>query len=571
MGKSSINFQTGDADLDLTNQNLNNNTDKAQIVSNSDNVSKPKESKRKNLAKFLGIDLSAILDQDREQHNLTSDLEQSCLLQAHLALDCESVSLTNSSGSGGLGGFSSGDGRQSRLPGILGRALPNIRSQNTRPVGSSQERKGQDHSEEIPEQLRTPKIPQVNRKDLQRFLGVNDCEEMVYIRNVRKPQRNESHQSQTQLPATNNLHQGGNSLNPPAIGTRRQGSQGSGPNICGGETVCPGGTISSICSCVVCTNEYSPEDNVVGEEVNEDNVITNERVEPQRCEGNCKDRTTCILCSAGLVEQKCDNDKCIMCSATYSRGASGEKEHRQTTTTNLTSTNGDNNSHPPPLPRKTVAPYQEYKFGLEAPMPVVANNDKLGKEKRRKKNATKRMEQIIKIHTDTNGNKIKTSMEQQSVVQTLDRSPFQKDDNKRSKDVETYRGWSEKGPVLDMKNISKQAGEGRSRGHTRFHKRSILKQQRSSSGPEEGRVTTVESVAYMDRVASETRGTNRLQKVKFASSLHKKKEQGKYQIQSKRMNKMGNFRNCQVHFPFHPEYVDVRHLLAVVDPRYLRK
>ena len=27
---------------------------------------------------------------------------------------------------------------------------------------------------------------QVNRKDLQRFLGLNDCEEMVYIRNVRK-------------------------------------------------------------------------------------------------------------------------------------------------------------------------------------------------------------------------------------------------------------------------------------------------------------------------------------------------------------------------------------------------
>ena len=28
---------------------------------------------------------------------------------------------------------------------------------------------------------------QANRKDLQRFLGLNDSEEMVYIRNVRKP------------------------------------------------------------------------------------------------------------------------------------------------------------------------------------------------------------------------------------------------------------------------------------------------------------------------------------------------------------------------------------------------
>ena len=30
-------------------------------------------------------------------------------------------------------------------------------------------------------------IFQANRKDLQRFLGLNDSEEMVYIRNVRKP------------------------------------------------------------------------------------------------------------------------------------------------------------------------------------------------------------------------------------------------------------------------------------------------------------------------------------------------------------------------------------------------
>ena len=32
---------------------------------------------------------------------------------------------------------------------------------------------------------------QANRKDLQRFLGVNDSEEMVYIRNVRRPTRRE--------------------------------------------------------------------------------------------------------------------------------------------------------------------------------------------------------------------------------------------------------------------------------------------------------------------------------------------------------------------------------------------
>ena len=32
---------------------------------------------------------------------------------------------------------------------------------------------------------------QANRKDLQRFLGLNDSEEMVYIRNVRRPVRHE--------------------------------------------------------------------------------------------------------------------------------------------------------------------------------------------------------------------------------------------------------------------------------------------------------------------------------------------------------------------------------------------
>ena len=34
---------------------------------------------------------------------------------------------------------------------------------------------------------------QANRKDLQRFLGLNDSEEMVYIRNVRKPLNHNTH------------------------------------------------------------------------------------------------------------------------------------------------------------------------------------------------------------------------------------------------------------------------------------------------------------------------------------------------------------------------------------------
>ena len=36
-------------------------------------------------------------------------------------------------------------------------------------------------------------ILQANRKDLQRFLGLNDSEEMVYIRNVRKPLNHNTH------------------------------------------------------------------------------------------------------------------------------------------------------------------------------------------------------------------------------------------------------------------------------------------------------------------------------------------------------------------------------------------
>jgi len=43
-------------------------------------------------------------------------------------------------------------------------------------------------------------------------------------------------------------------------------------------------------------------------------------------------------------------------------------------------------SQPPPLPRKTVPPYQEYRFGPEESEPVM---EKAGREKRRKKQAVR--------------------------------------------------------------------------------------------------------------------------------------------------------------------------------------
>merc|ERR1719384_1217143 len=113
-----------------------------------------------------------------------------------VGLDCESVSLSSSTTSGGR--------RSAR---ILGFAIPGIRNQSR---GASLEKQGM---EDIPEQLRTPKGPQANRKDLQRFLGLNDCEEMVYIRNVRR-QRQSSHLSQSQAwPSCVGPVSGGGSLN----------------------------------------------------------------------------------------------------------------------------------------------------------------------------------------------------------------------------------------------------------------------------------------------------------------------------------------------------------------------
>jgi len=433
------------------------------------------------LAKFLGIDMSALADDEALVH---SGMERS------VPLDCESVSISSSTASSGK--------KPTGARHILGKALPGIRSHSR---GASCEKTPM---EDIPEQLRTPKVPQANRKDLQRFLGLNDCEEMVYIRNVRKPQRNESHQTR------NGSHHGGNG--PPQRLHHSDPSSWSPKCDCGPENDLRG-TISSICSCVVCSNEYSAENNEMSamaatnqKPLNNDpgnqeqsssrnrKIIVNssQQMRPE-CEGNCPESEPCLRCQK-LVQHNCGNEKCIMCTTLNRRKNTSEESEKEISSEipadaaeddsrniNNNIKNGDANSlHPPPLPKKTVAPYQEYKFGLEEPMPIV---DKSGKEKRRKKNATKRMEQIIKIHTENgNGEEPESNSSHLKIMRTLDRSePRQRRFHKRSILKQHSKDCDRPDNYLDMAKVNirnnqkvKFAGSLRKREQVKLHRRKIL-------------------------------------------------------------------------------------------------
>jgi len=459
-------------------QNFLSTADKNDNTSKKNSILLAPKQGRKNLAKFLGIDMSAALAEDEAL--LHSGMERS------LPLDCESVSISSSTASSGK--------KPSGARQILGRALPGIRSHSR---GASCEKTPM---EDIPEQLRTPKVPQANRKDLQRFLGLNDCEEMVYIRNVRKPQRNESHQTR------NGSHHGGNG--PPQRLHHSDPSSCSPKCDCGPENDLRG-TISSICSCVVCSNEYSAENNEMSatdqkplnnEPGNQEQsasrnpkIIGNSSEQlRQKCDGNCSESDPCVMCQK-LVGQKCDNEKCIMCT-TLNRpknpSEESEKENSGEIPTdeanddsrniNNNIKNNDANSHPPPLPKKTVAPYQEYKFGLEEPMPTV---DKSGKEKRRKKNANKRMEQIIKIHTENgNGDEPESNGSHLKIMRTLDRSePRQRRFHKRSILKQHSKDCDRPDNYLDMAKVNirnnqkvKFAGSLRKREQVKLHRRKIL-------------------------------------------------------------------------------------------------
>ena len=122
-------------------QNFLSTADKNDNTSKKNSILLAPKQGRKNLAKFLGIDMSAALAEDEAL--LHSGMERS------LPLDCESVSISSSTASSGK--------KPSGARQILGRALPGIRSHSR---GASCEKTPM---EDIPEQLRTPKVPQVMR------------------------------------------------------------------------------------------------------------------------------------------------------------------------------------------------------------------------------------------------------------------------------------------------------------------------------------------------------------------------------------------------------------------------
>ena len=141
---------------------------------------------------------------------------------------------------------------------------------------------------------------------------------------------------------------------------------------CGPST---GGTISSVCSCVVCTQEYAPapapaplpgQDTEPGPEVRLEH--SNSSLEHSNS-GN-----------SSMVEHNCGNNKCIMCGpAPPQRTQEADTATVRVAVVSPSLHNNNNNSSssssssvveqssvgsrpqvapPPPLPKKTVAPYQ---------------------------------------------------------------------------------------------------------------------------------------------------------------------------------------------------------------------
>ena len=121
-------------------QNFLSSADKNDNTSKKNSILLAPKQGRKNLAKFLGIDMSALADDEALVH---SGMERS------VPLDCESVSISSSTASSGK--------KPTGARHILGKALPGIRSHSR---GASCEKTPM---EDIPEQLRTPKVPQVMR------------------------------------------------------------------------------------------------------------------------------------------------------------------------------------------------------------------------------------------------------------------------------------------------------------------------------------------------------------------------------------------------------------------------
>ena len=123
------------------------------------------------------------------------------------------------------------------------------------------------------------------------------------------------------------------------------------------DCVVSGGTLTSVCSCDVCTNEYSPGDHQTKHppQPHPDPAHHHHHGHHQH----------------GLVETPCDNDKCIMCTPVPLNNNNNNNNSNNNSNSKLSERASDNNNYeeennevepgrpvPPPLPKKTVAPYQ---------------------------------------------------------------------------------------------------------------------------------------------------------------------------------------------------------------------
>ena len=123
-------------------------------------------------------------------------------------------------------------------------------------------------------------------------------------------------------------------------------------DICS-DCVVAGGTLTSVCSCDVCTNEYSPGDIQPKHPPHLQHQTSHS---PASQEEGVEDLHGHH--QHGLVETPCDNEKCIMCTPVpLNNKVSG----RTADNNNYQEENNEvqpNQQLPPPLPKKTVAPYQ---------------------------------------------------------------------------------------------------------------------------------------------------------------------------------------------------------------------
>lgn len=300
--------------------------------------------------------------------------------------------------------------------------------------------------------------------------------------------------------------------------------------------------MSSTCSCINCTDgpidmegpidDRSSTMDPMDDSIDHNNPSIDESSstigqDRLQCDGQCEQE--CIDCQ-GSKSSKCANKNCIMCVDIVSQNKAQLSQNSAEKNNKSDKVNGG----PPPLTKRTVAPFQEYNFGMEKPMPIsfeidrVSDEEGCGKERRRKKSASRRMEQIIR---QTNGKDQPPPPPVENVEVRV-----------RNEGMET----------LDRAKPRSRSSEVKS--ERRMHKRSILK-QREDKGD-----------VYLDMGKVARDGIKNNHKVKFAQSLKKRQQAAHFIHHHGRIAMLHP--PCQVHLPFPSEYIDMRHILASVDPRY---